>query len=745
MAESLIRNVWLIPLLPLLGGLIAILGGRRLNGWNHIPVVAGIGLSFLLSAIILLGMEGAHETEAYSWIGIAPTSSAADPSSGPNGWSLVVPVEFRVDGLTIMMLTMVTFVAALVAVFAAGYMVGDPGYPRFFFVFGLFVFSMTGLVSSSNFLLTYAFWEGVGVCSYLLIGFWYAKPAAAEAAKKAFLVNRVGDFGFAIALFLLWTYAPNHDLSYANILTIETRDALANTELLFGQSALFWIVALLFWGATAKSAQIPLYVWLPDAMEGPTPVSALIHAATMVTAGVYLLARTSLLLAAEPALQMVVAVIGCATALLAALIALTQTDLKRVLAYSTVSQIGFMFMGIGAGVGHIAQFAIIGALFHLFTHAFFKALLFLGSGSVMHAMGGVIDMRRFSGLRHRMPYTCWTFAIGALALCGLPPFAGFWSKDEILASLKAAGHDEHVASGGVYTGIYWVATFTALLTAFYTGRAFFLTFFGPEKLPSPDDPEALGADDHHGAHASSDHAALGVDTPAPDSPELSRYEAAMGSHRPEVGSHAPGASATPHEPASHGHGHDDGHHGHDSHFGHESPPIMTVPLMVLAAGAVLVGILFGPPTHWFGHLIEETPSFELLGHGEHAFDWGTAVSGTLAGLIGLGLAALMYARRTEIPARISALVPPLAKASWNKFYVDEIYALLIVTPTRLVATACRYFDVYVVDGLVRLVAFVPRLIGGDALRPIQNGLIQSYAVMTAMGVALLLIVLMFVG
>ena len=766
MAESLIRNVWLIPLLPLLGGLIAFVGGRRLNGWNHIPVIAGIGLSFLLSSIILMGMEGSAETEVYTWIGIegqGATASSAAPGD-LRDWSLAVPIEFRVDGLTIMMLMMVTFVACLVAIFAAGYMVGDPGYPRFFFVFGLFVFSMTGLVSSSNFLLTYAFWEGVGVCSYLLIGFWHAKPAAAEAAKKAFMVNRVGDFGFAIALFILWTYAPNHDLSYSNILTAETRDLLAGTKLFLNQSALFWVVVLLFWGATAKSAQIPLYVWLPDAMEGPTPVSALIHAATMVTAGVYLLARTSLLLAAQPGVQMVVAAIGCATALLAALIALTQTDLKRVLAYSTISQIGYMFMGIGAGVGHIAQFAVVAALFHLFTHAFFKALLFLGSGSVMHAMGGVIDMRRFGGLRHRLPYTHATFAIGALTLAGFPLLSGFFSKDEILAALKAASHDEHVANGGVYSGIYWLATLTALLTAFYTGRAYFLTFWGPEKLPNPDDPEAIeeGSVHRHGeAYATSDVAAYGVDTRAPDSPDLARYEKAMGAHRTEINAPNSASEAIPnrpgdlpaptggatHEPvpqASHGHGHDDHHHGHDSHFGHESAPIMTVPLMVLAACSVLVGLIFGP-THWFAHLIEETPTFDLLEHGEHAFDWGTAVTGSIAGLIGLGLAALMYSRRTDIPARISGAIRPLAQASWDKFYVDEAYAFLVVAPTRLLATMCRYFDIYVVDGLVRLVAYVPRLVGGDALRPIQNGLIQSYAAVTAMGVALLLIILMFVG
>src|SRR5262245_45168401 len=378
-----------------------------------------------------------------------------------------------------MMLSMVTFVSSLVAVFAAGYMHGDEGYPRFFALIGLFVFSMTGLVLSNNYVLTYVFWEGVGVCSYLLVGFWHSRPSASAAAMQAFLVNRLGDFGFAIAIFWLCSIVPRHDLSYDNIFRPETLNAIPH-------SAIVGIALLLFWGATAKSAQIPLYVWLPDAMEGPTPVSALIHAATMVTAGVYLIARSMPLVAMAPGVQLLIAAVGCATALLAAAIAVTQNDLKRVLAYSTVSQLGYMFMALGSGVGNLAQLAVVAAMFHLFTHAFFKALLFLASGSVMHAMGDVIDMRRFSGLRHRMPYTCWTFAVGGLALAAIPPFSGFFSKDEILLALKSASG----SGGAIYLLIYWVAIFTAFLTAFYTGRAFFMTFFGPEKLPSPDDPEA---------------------------------------------------------------------------------------------------------------------------------------------------------------------------------------------------------------------------------------------------------------
>src|SRR5208283_2787431 len=420
--------------------------------------------------------------------GVPAASPAQEASTVVGRWlpigNLEVPVEFRVDGLTTMMLSMVTFVSSLVAIFAVGYMAGDPGYPRFFALIGLFVFSMTGLVLSNNYLLTYAFWEGVGVCSYLLIGYWHTRPAAATAALKAFLVNRIGDFGFALAILWLWAVVPGHDLSYENILNKSTLAALP-------EAAKLGIPLLLFWAATAKSAQIPLYVWLPDAMEGPTPVSALIHAATMVTAGVYLIARSMPLIALAPGVQVLIAVTGCATALLSASIALTQNDLKRVMAYSTVSQLGYMFMGLGAGVSDVAQLAVVAAMFHLFTHAFFKALLFLASGSVMHAMGDVIDMRRFGGLRHRLPFTHLTFAVGGLALAGIFPFAGFFSKDEILLALKSASYSGAGQGWGwVYLLIYWVAIVTVFMTAFYTARAYFMTFWGPEKLPSPADPEA---------------------------------------------------------------------------------------------------------------------------------------------------------------------------------------------------------------------------------------------------------------
>jgi NADH-quinone oxidoreductase subunit L len=355
---------------------------------------------------------------------------------------------------------------------------GDPGYARFFALISLFVFSMCMLVLAANFLMVYLFWEAVGLCSYLLIGFWFQRPSAAAAAKKAFVVNRIGDLGFLVGIFLIWTTFGS--LDFAEVLDAPERlAALAAAQ----PGRMTLICLLLFLGAAGKSAQFPLQVWLPDAMEGPTPVSALIHAATMVTAGVYLVARCTPLFVLSPTAQLVVAGIGATTALLAALTALTQTDLKLVLAYSTVSQLGFMFMGLGAGAGgtDLAAPAVTAGMFHLFTHAYFKALLFLAAGSVMHAMGNVIDMRRFSGLRRALPITHWTFLCGAAALAGVPLLAGFWSKDGILAVLAEAAHHEQY--GSYFGVILWLASGTALLTAFYTFRAYFMTFWGAEKFP----------------------------------------------------------------------------------------------------------------------------------------------------------------------------------------------------------------------------------------------------------------------
>jgi NADH-quinone oxidoreductase subunit L len=690
-SSSVISYAWLVPFLPLLGAAIAAIGGRWLRERSHYPVVIGTALAFVVALGLLGAAKPEQHTTVMEWLSTGPNiikSLQDQPAQGSTlaRGQLYVPVEFRVDGLTTVMLAMVTFVSTLVAIFAAGYMAGEKGYPRFFACVGLFVFSMTGLVLSDNYLLTYVFWEGVGTCSYLLVGFWYFKPAAATAAKKAFLVNRVGDFGFAVAVLLLWKYSMAHDMSYDNVFSASNLGQMSTGVKLA-------IAALIVWAATAKSAQIPLYVWLPDAMEGPTPVSALIHAATMVTAGVYLIARSTPLFVAVPTVQVTLAVIGCATALLSAAIALTQTDLKRVLAYSTVSQLGYMFMGLGAGIGGLARVAVVAAIFHLFTHAFFKALLFLSAGSVMHSMGGVIDMRRFRGLRHRMPITCWTFAVGGLALAGIPPLAGFWSKDEILSVTRSAASHSTVSGGGlIYMAIYGLAVLTAFLTAFYTGRAFFLTFFGPEKLPSPDDPEAEALEEvAHAAASDADH------------------------------------------------GHTQGHGGHE--IGHESPPVMTIPLIILAAGAVLVGLLFGP-THLFEHQLEKTLGFEALGDVQLHADVLTMVVGSLVGLLGLALSAMLYAQPSTLPGRLAAQFGALYRASYEKFHVDEFYEAAFVRPLWLVAKICAFLDQNLVDALVTGIAWIPRLFARAFLAPLQNGLVQFYAGVMALGVAILLTFLM---
>ncbi len=477
MTDWLKENIlWLIPAAPLVACLWIVLIGHVIRRkYAHRPLVLGLSVSllgslFLLTVVVPQGFgHGDHDashsvvTTVYQWIKVG---------------TIDVPVTLRADAMTAIMLTMVTSVSLLVAVFASGYMKGDPGYPRFFAAMSLFVFSMCMLVLAGNFLLLFVFWEAVGLCSYLLIGFWFHKPSAAAAAKKAFVVNRIGDFGFILGILLTWQ-------------TFGTLDFVAlfdSPELIEGmvraQPEMFhWICLLLFVGAVGKSAQFPLQVWLPDAMEGPTPVSALIHAATMVTAGVYLVARCTPFFVHAPYVQMIVAGTGAATALIAAITALTQYDLKRVLAYSTVSQLGYMFMSLGAAGASVdlAIHAVTFAMFHMFTHAFFKAVLFLSAGSVMHSMGDVIDMRRFSGLRKALPITHWTFLCGALALAGFPLLSGFWSKDEILAVLAAASKTS--AHGDFYTIILGVALLTSLMTAFYTFRAYFMTFWGEEKFP----------------------------------------------------------------------------------------------------------------------------------------------------------------------------------------------------------------------------------------------------------------------
>jgi NADH-quinone oxidoreductase subunit L len=478
----------LIPALPLSATLVtALMGKRLLREQSHWPTVLAIGMACAASIALLVqiyrssphGAERAAAEMGYERVFTLWTWADVQRAYGPVAAAgehrdFRVDVAMRADPLTAVMLAMVTFISLLVAVYSVGYMHGDPGYWRFFTYISLFVFSMTMLVSVSNFLLLYVFWEAVGLCSYLLIGFWFEKPAAAAAGMKAFLVNRVGDFGFALGVFLIWiTYGTLNFHDTAESVGVLGRLRLYGGPAEFaGGTVGLMICLLLLLGACGKSAQFPLHVWLPDAMEGPTPVSALIHAATMVTAGVYMVMRCAPLYLASIEGQHAVAIIGGITAALAAVIAVTQTDLKRILAYSTISQLGYMFIGLGTGTA----FGLVAGMFHLFTHAFFKALLFLGAGSVMHAMGGVIDITRFGGLRRRMPVTYATFLVGALALGGIPPLAGFFSKDEILAAIQAGDHP-------LYDVLFVVAVGAALLTVFYTFRAFFLTFHGEELIP----------------------------------------------------------------------------------------------------------------------------------------------------------------------------------------------------------------------------------------------------------------------
>src|ERR671910_284619 len=481
--------VWLIPLLPLAGAAVILVLGRRLGkaaGWLATGLV---GLGFVLGVAMLLDLLGlpadqrVHVADLFDWISVGTFS---------------VDVALRVDPLSITMTLVVTGVGALIHLYAIGYMDHDPRFGTFFAYLNLFVFFMLMLVLAANYLLLYLGWEGVGLCSYLLIGFWYERPLASSAAKKAFVTTRIGDAAMLLGIVLIWLHVGSLDFG-----AVFGRGASELTE-----GAATAIALLLLAGAIGKSAQLPLHVWLPDAMEGPTPVSALIHAATMVTAGVYMVVRSHVLYQLAPISAEFVAIIGGLTAIFAASIGLVQNDIKRVLAYSTVSQLGYMFLGAGVG-------GFIAAIFHLLTHAFFKGLLFLASGSVIHALGGEQDMRKMGGLGPHLPITSRVFFVGAIAIAGIPPFAGFWSKDGILADAFKSGH---------YL-LWFIGVVGAFMTAFYMFRLIYMTFYGASRV----DPQVL-------------------------------------------------------------------------HHVHESPPIMTVPLIILAVLSVVGGLILGvPPEHGWIH------------------------------------------------------------------------------------------------------------------------------------------------
>ena len=633
----------LIPLLPFAA--FAVLGLGELFGpgfgprahWIAVPAVFG-SLLFSVVAFGSVLSGGPHDLPLYTWA-VSGTFQAS--------------IGIHIDALTAVMLLLVTIVSALVHLYTVGYMHGDRGYARFFAYIGLFTFSMLMLVTAGNLLQLYIFWEAVGLCSYLLIAHWYERPPAAAAATKAFVVNRIGDFGFALGIFLVFRLVGS--LDYGQVFAELPKHAaetipIAGLEL----PAVTLIALLLFMGAVGKSAQLPLHVWLPDAMEGPTPISALIHAATMVTAGVFMIARLIPIFNLSPAAMEVIATTGAATALFAATIALTQNDIKRVVAYSTVSPLGYMVMACGLG-------ASIAGIFHLLTHGAFKALLFLGCGSVIHAMGGEQDLRKMGGLKSRLPVTYATFYIGALALAGIPPLAGFFSKDEIL--FRA------FFSGGAGILFWGVGVATSFLTAFYGFRLIYTVFHGPSRV----DPKAA--------------ASL-----------------------------------------------------------HESPLVMTIPLVVLAALSVTAGWAGLPVAGWNGIAAILGP---VLSPGEPSEPdagllWvlmGVSVAVALGGWM---TARYFYLTRPELPGRLATRAAALYRLSLNKWYVDELYDWLFVRPTtRLADRLWRTVDVRTIDQAVNGVGG-STLAGARILRLLQSGQLQHYALAMMVGTFVILTVYLII-
>jgi NADH-quinone oxidoreductase subunit L len=641
--------LYLIPLLPFLGATVLMLFGRKMARETVFWIAAVAIAAACMVALDCFFLEL--------------------PSAGPGGlqdvvttWiatgDLHVDLAFRMDALSGVMCLVITFIGFLIHVFAAGYMADDPDYARFFAYLNLFCGAMLILVLGDSLPVMFIGWEGVGLCSYLLIGFWYSSTANADAGKKAFITNRIGDFGFLIGMFLLFYYSGT--LSIPDITGAASPGGPLMAPLWLGQPVAFWVAVFLFIGATGKSAQIPLYVWLPDAMAGPTPVSALIHAATMVTAGVYMIARLHAVYLLVPAAMAIVAIVGAATAMFAAIIGFAQNDFKKVLAYSTVSQLGFMFAGVGTS-------NFDGGVFHLVTHAFFKAGLFLCAGSVMHAMSGSGDITIMGGLRKKLPWTHGVFFVCWLAICGIPVFSGFFSKDSIIAgSFATEVYGPELAWVGKLVCV--MLMLAALGTAFYMSRLYFLVFSGDETR----------ADDHIKHHI------------------------------------------------------------------HESPPIMTMPLVVLAIGAAVIGFIGLPSGLWdhpeqnlLAHELEPVlgPELEVPHHIEGIF---MAVS-TLLALAGIGLAAVFYRGGYKEPARrFGQSFPGFLRLVQDKFRIDELYDAIIIRPIKAIARAIFLFvdriivDKLLVEGTGVIVDMFSRL-----ARAVQGGDGQRYMAVFAIGVALL--------
>lgn len=669
-----------VILAPLVGATLIGLFGKRMNKMMIDVIACG---AVLVSMICAFGafFPNLHALESGEKI-FEPLFTWIQVGSFRTDFSLLL------DSLSGIYIVFITFVAFWIHVFATGYMKGEDGYWRFFAYLNLFMFAMLTLILADNFLLMFVGWEGVGLCSYLLIGFYFTKNFANDAAKKAFIVNRIGDFGFALGVLLLfWKSGSVFYFSDSgrniqgamNWAATQATDPMTMGAIFAG--GMTTIAVLLFIGATGKSAQIPLFVWLPDAMAGPTPVSALIHAATMVTAGVYMVARSSSVFVHAPTAMAIVAIIGAATALFAATIGIAQWDIKKVLAYSTVSQLGYMFLACGVG-------AFTAGIFHVFTHAFFKALLFLGSGSVIIGMHHEQDMRRMGGLKKYMPWTFRTMFVGWLAIAGVPLLSGFFSKDEILYRT----YTSPVLPHGLALTLWGIGALTALLTAVYMTRMMVITFWGEERY---------GKSDHGDGHHKDDH------------------------------------------------GHDD--HAHHGGKPHESPMSMVLPLMVLAVGAALAGYLGVPEglsgiftssfPNWFEHLL--APSIASLpahgaeaAHADHSTEIILTVVSSLIALAGIGL-GLVFFRKKPL------WEPP--KVLEEKYYVDEVYDAAVVEPIKSASTNVlwRFIDVKIIDGLVNGSArFASEM--GNAMRYMQSGFARSYVAVVVLGALVIIGYFIFV-
>jgi len=649
--------LWLIPLLPFAGFLANGLLGRRL------PKSAVSGIALLCTALplalvawLIATFHAEHllsiMTGHHSWIEIS---------------GFQVTYSLTVDHLTLVMLTVVTGVGFLIHVYSAGYMAHEEGYWRFFAYLNLFMFFMLVLVLASNFLLLFVGWEGVGLASYLLIGFYFTKDAAANAGKKAFIVNRIGDFGFLLAMFLLISHYGS--LSFGSVFTQISMHPELQGGFLTG------IALLLVLGATGKSAQIPLYIWLPDAMEGPTPVSALIHAATMVTAGIYMVARCHVLFAHSAFALSVVAIIGAVTAIFAASIGMVQTDIKRVLAYSTVSQLGYMFLACGVA-------AYSAAIFHLVTHAFFKALLFLAAGSVIHALGGEQDMRHMGGLRHRIPVTFWTMTAGVFAIAGFPPLAGFFSKDEIL-------YHAFTSPNPLGKLLWAVGLLTALMTSFYMFRLWYLTFFGAQ-----------------------------------------RFEEHPAGHTHEAG----------HGDAPHSHG------VHESPWSMLTPLVLLAILAVAGGWIGIPHALGGSNRfeHFLDPVFGSAGDPFHAGAPDDMMERVLAGVSVLAAVLGLLLADYFYRRRPDAATKLANSIKGLHTTLVHKYWVDEIYAKVVIMPLMMLSRYVLFYgvDKGIVEGSAATAAAGTRGVG-SILRRMQSGNIRSYAGWLAAGAAILLAVTIF--